>query len=125
VDHRAQASGSDAVLRTAMPGDDGRRGSAKHAFFALAALCVRVVPKSWLRKQGMPSDSHAFVWCAASVHRILRPTSVTIAIRCPRHCEERKRRPAVARFASYGALGVRRSVLTRRRKQSRILPSRR
>ena len=37
-----------------------------------------------------------------------------------RHCEERMRRPAVARSASYGALGVRRSVLTRRRKQSRL-----
>src|SRR5712692_5347599 len=38
-----------------------------------------------------------------------------------RHCEERKRRPAVARYASYGGLGVRRSALARRRKQS-ILP---
>jgi hypothetical protein len=48
----------------------------------------------------------------------LRRGKANVCLNYSRHCEERKRRPAVARFASYGALGVRRSVLARRRKQS-------
>jgi hypothetical protein len=83
------------------------------AFFLHARLWVRAAHPAFPAPS--PNEGHG-------IARLGRNSRRENADLCPASLRGVKRRPAVARFASYGALGVRRSVLTRRWKQSSRLP---